>query len=220
MAELGKIEKPTVESYANDRKIIMVPLLFMPPNQNDTLKEHVNKYWKEAKEQLATLQSQFGKAQYIFHEMLVSDKNVKEMTEAYGCNSFPIIEESLANGAKLSIIEDKELFEEFMDWNRILSTCSITNKNVYEKVVKEYKETNEKRDADMAKKILDTVKDKEIGILMLQEGRHIQFPSDVQVIYVAPPALDELEKYVRDEYMKEMQKRQEEATKEKETKAD
>ena len=216
MAEtLGKIDKPEVSMFAG-KKIIMVPLLFTPPTDNETLKGHVEKYWQEARTKVSELQDQMGAAKYVFHEMLVNDKDVKNTVEAYGCSSYGIIEDAQKRGAELKIIEDKDLFEEFMDWNRILSTCGVSTRKVYDKLTAELKDAGDRRNDAMYKKILDSIGENDIVILMLQEGHKIQFPNDINVFYVSPPALNDLEKYVRDEYMKEMEKRQAEAEKAKE----
>ena len=213
---LGKIDKPEVSMFAGKKKIIMVPLLFMPPTENDTLKGLVDKYWQEARTKVSELQDQLGSAKYVFHEMLVNDKDLKKTVDALGCSSYGIIEDAQKRGTELKIIEDKDLFEEFMDWNRILSTCGISTRKVYDKLTSELKDAGDRRNDTMYKKILDSIGENDIVILMLQEGHKIQFPSDIDVFYVSPPALNDLEKYVRDEYMKEMKKRQAEAEKAKE----
>ena len=34
--------------------------------------------------------------------------------------------------------------------------------------------------------------------MFIREGHQVQFPSDIQVFYVAPPALDEIKRWLRD----------------------
>jgi hypothetical protein len=34
--------------------------------------------------------------------------------------------------------------------------------------------------------------------LVMREGLQIQFPSDIQVFYIAPPALDEIKRWLRE----------------------
>ncbi|MFC2039538.1 hypothetical protein ACFLST_01990 [Chloroflexota bacterium] len=50
----------------------------------------------------------------------------------------------------------------------------------------------------MAGQIDKTLKSGEAGILLMREGHQVQFPSDIQVFYVAPPALDEIQRWLRE----------------------
>ena len=47
------------------------------------------------------------------------------------------------------------------------------------------------------KVINETLKDDEIAILFIREGHGVQFPDDVEVFSVAPPALDEIHRWLR-----------------------
>ena len=50
----------------------------------------------------------------------------------------------------------------------------------------------------MARKLDETLQSDEIGILFMRENHQVQFPSDIQVFYVAPPALDEIKRWLRE----------------------
>ena len=52
-----------------------------------------------------------------------------------------------------------------------------------------------RRNEHIAKKIDETLKSNEIGILLMREGHQVQFASDIQVFYVAPPGLDEIRRW-------------------------
>jgi len=45
----------------------------------------------------------------------------------------------------------------------------------------------------------DTLKEGEAGALFIREDHRVQFPADVQVFYVAPPALDALKRWMNDQ---------------------
>ena len=36
----------------------------------------------------------------------------------------------------------------------------------------------------------------EIGLLLIREGHQVQFPSDIEVFYIAPPSLDAIKRWV------------------------
>jgi hypothetical protein len=61
-----------------------------------------------------------------------------------------------------------------------------------------YQEASRRRYELMAKRIDETLKDEEAGILIIGQDHAVQFPPDIQVFYVAPPALDELYRLLRD----------------------
>jgi hypothetical protein len=84
-----------------------------------------------------------------------------------------------------------------MDWNRCL-IVGLQNPKVTTKVYEFYLEAAKKRNEQIARKIDATLKDDEIGLLLMREGHQVQFPADIQVFYVSPPALDEIKRWLRE----------------------
>ncbi len=74
----------------------------------------------------------------------------------------------------------------------------LQNPKVLTRVYESYTEIGKKRNEYIASKINETLKADEIGILLMRENHQVQFPSDIQVFYVAPPALDELKRWLRE----------------------
>ena len=74
----------------------------------------------------------------------------------------------------------------------------LQNPKVISKIYESYAEANKKRNEAMAKRIDDSLKKDEIGIVMMREGHQVQFPADIQVFYVAPPALDDIKRWIRE----------------------
>jgi hypothetical protein len=63
----------------------------------------------------------------------------------------------------------------------------------------------------MATKISETLKGDEAGLLFIREGHSVQFPSDIEVFSIFPPALDEIHRWYRDQARLEIDKRVEES---------
>ena len=84
-----------------------------------------------------------------------------------------------------------------MDWSKCLFV-GLQNQKVFTKVYEYYTETQTKRNENVAQQIDDTLKSGEAGILFFREGHQVQFPSDIQVFYIAPPALDEIQRWLRE----------------------
>jgi hypothetical protein len=74
----------------------------------------------------------------------------------------------------------------------------LQSQKVYSTIYNFYTEASQKRSEFISKKINETIKDSESAILFMGEGHHLKFAPDIQVFYVAPPALDELKRWIRD----------------------
>ncbi len=199
MAEtLGKMEKPEAQSFKLGRKLIFVPLIFLPPEDEDAeLVKLVNDYWKEAASQVNKLADGLGGITKIFHELVpAGDKSLEAMKQLHS-GSHDLVKEILDKGAKLEEVEDPEILAEFLDWSRCLSV-RLDSPKVFSEVYEKYTQAQQKRIETVAKKIDESLKNDELGLVLLREGHHVQFPTDVQVFYVAPPALDNLTRYVRE----------------------
>ena len=195
--ELGKIEKPPVEEFKRGRKLYFVPLIYCGKESPAEYLEKFNKYWNQVENQMSDLELKLGKVDKIYHELISASgedgvKAIKDLND----KSYQIIKNRLDKGAQLEATEDRELLTEFMDWSRCL-VVGLQNQKVFTKVYESYTEASKKRNEYIAGQIDETLKVDEIGILFIREGHQVQFPSDIQVFYVAPPALDEINRWLR-----------------------
>jgi hypothetical protein len=196
--ELGKIEKPSVEEFLKGRKLYFIPLVYQGEEAPDEYLEKYIKYWEQVEKQIAELELKLGKINRIYHELIPAggedgSKAIKELND----KSHRIIQTCLDKGAQMEAVEDGDLLTEFMDWSRCL-IVGLQNQKVFTKVFESYTEVGKKRNEYIAGKIDKTLKTDEIGILLMRENHQVQFPSDIQVFYVAPPALDEIKRWLRE----------------------
>jgi hypothetical protein len=84
-----------------------------------------------------------------------------------------------------------------MDWERCL-LFGFLSRSAAEKVSELYRESAAKRYEHIAHRIDETLEANEVAILFIREGHHVQFPQDIQVFMVAPPALDAIHRWLRD----------------------
>jgi hypothetical protein len=84
-----------------------------------------------------------------------------------------------------------------MDWSRCLA-IGLQSQKVFTTAYQSYTELSKKRNEHIARRIDETLKADEIGILFMREGHEVQFPEDIQVFYIAPPALDDIRRWLRD----------------------
>ena len=196
--ELGKIEKPEAEQFKNKRKLYLVPLLYSWEGAPAEYVEKFNLYWQQVEEHIANLESKIGEVKRIYHETItVAGEEGLKILERLSPSSCQIARDRCQNGAQVEMAEDAELVEESMDWERHLLIGFISRK-VATMISDFFTEATRKRYEHIAKRIDETLKDDEVAVLFIREGHGVQFPSDIEVFSVAPPALDEIHRWLRD----------------------
>ena len=200
--ELGKIEKPPAEEFKRGRKLYFVPLIYCGREPPAEYLKKFSKYWNQVENQMSDLELKLGKVDKIYHELIPVGgedglKAIKELND----KSYQIIRNRLDKGAQLEATEQGELLTEFMDWSKCLAT-GLQNQKVLAKIYEFYTEASKRRNEHIARQIDETLKADEIGVLFMRAVHRVQFPSDIQIFYVAPPALDEIERWLRDSEIK------------------
>lgn len=200
--ELGKIEKPPVEKYLKGRKLFFVPVIYGGQGLPEEYIHKVDKYWVQVSRHIDELAAKLGEVNKIYHELIDAEGEkgaaaIKELNET----SFNIVKSFMDKKAQLEALEDTDLITEYMDWSRCLM-LGLQNPKVVSKIYESYVETGKKRNEQITKKIDTTLMENEIGIIMMRENHQVQFPSDIQVFYVSPPALDEIKRWLREQESK------------------
>ncbi|MFC1846973.1 hypothetical protein ACFLYS_02820, partial [Chloroflexota bacterium] len=189
---LGKMEKPEADKFNQGRRLLFVPLIFTPMNTEKELSALIEKYWKQAHEQLDNLQSKMSSVKKIYHELITpAAEEGRKAIERLNTGSYAIVKAGMDKGAELQPIEDEDIMMEFMDWSRCIS-IGLQSQKAFSKIYQSYQEAQKNRDEHIARRLDETLKSDEIGILFMQEGHRVQFPPDVQVFYIVPPSLDEI----------------------------
>ena len=204
--ELGQIEKPSVEEFKEGRRLYFIPLIYCGKDSPDEYLDKFNRYWNQIEDQVSALELKLGKINRIYHELVPAGgeggiKLVKEFND----KSYQVVKNRLDKGAQMEAAEEDELLTELMDWSRCLSV-GLQNQGVFTRVYQSYTEVSKKRNEYISSHIDETLKADEIGILFMREGHQIQFPQDIQLFYVSPPALDEIGRWLRDRETKSEQK--------------
>jgi hypothetical protein len=196
--ELGKIEKPPVADFKKGRKLYFVPLIYGGKDLPEDFLVKFHKYWEQVEKQVAELATKLGEVNRIYHELVAASgedgiKTIQGLSE----KSHKIVRSCLDKKAQLEAVEDDDILTEFMDWSRCL-IIGLQNPRVVSKIYDSYVEVGKKRNEYIARKIDETLQENEIGLLLMRENHQIQFPPDIQVFYVAPPALDEIKRWLRE----------------------
>jgi len=197
--QLGKIERPEAERFKQGKKLYLVPLVYSSEEAPDEYKEKCSRYWQQVAEQLTNLASKIGRVNRVYHESIFqSGEDGMKAMKTLNLGSYQIVKTQCDNDAIFETVEEEELLEEVMDWQRCLMLGFISDK-VASKVSEFYVEAAKKRNEFMAKKISETLKDDEAGLLFIREEHSVQFPSDIEVFSIFPPALDDIHRWYRDQ---------------------
>jgi len=197
--QLGKIERLEAEYFKHGKKLYVVPLVYSGEDTPDEYKERCSCYWRQAAEQLANLAEKVGKVNRIYHESVSRcGEDGMKVLERLNPSSYEIARTQCDSGATFETIEERDLLEEVMDWQRCLMLGFMSDK-VANRISELYVEAARKRNESMARKISETLKNEEAGLLFITEGHSVQFPADVEVFSIFPPALDEIHRWLRDQ---------------------
>jgi hypothetical protein len=211
--ELGKIEKPPVGNFKKGRKIFFVPVVYLSDDLPEDYIEKFNRYWEQIEKQIAELSLKLGEVNKIYHELIAfSGEDGAAALKDLNKPVYKIVKACLDKKASLEALEDADILTEFMDWSRCL-VIGLQNPNVISKIYDSYIESGKKRNESMAHKIDETLKENEIGMVLMRENHQVQFPADIQVFYVSPPALDDIKRWLRERERNAGEKTTDEKTK-------
>ena len=195
---LTQMPKPEAGQYTARRKLFLVPIFLFPPDLPDDATQLLQRYWSEVRDHIQNLERSLGGVKYVFHETIYADGDegmaMVEAMNPYGCS---FIQALCGAGASLQATEDRTVVEEHSDWQRCLS-IGLMSEKVMNVAITGIEETTQQRFDHIGKRISETLRDSEAGILFISEGHRVQFPADIQVFFVAPPALDALKRWLDD----------------------
>jgi len=200
--ELGRVEKPEVSSFKHSRKILQVPLIYSGKDSPPDYMELFEKYWQQADEMISKLENRLGSVTVILHESVTrSGDDGLNIIRELNPRSLAICETKSKMGGRLVSFEDPGLLADVMDWEQCLM-IGFVSERVARKVYESFNEASRERYRHISKAIDEILKDGDIALLFIREGHQVQFPQDIDVFMVAPPALDELHRWARDRAIK------------------
>jgi hypothetical protein len=206
--KLGEIKKPQVREFRDVRKLFCLPLIpqLKEKSLHEDLENSIDQFWEQATHQLENLE-RTGKVSNIFFESITKDGEPGlEMVRQLSKQSYDIVEERIDKGAKLVMIENEEILDEFLDWSICLSLIGKSQK-VLNEVLEFYKDVTVRRNKEIAKKIDSALKRNKSGLLVMNDENRLQIqphlPSDIQVFLIHPPALNDIMRWFRDYWKKQ-----------------
>ena len=198
MAEqLGRIERPSLEAYRGKRKLLLVPVLALPPDDAEDGIAIVGKYWEQVRTQVTSLELRLGWVKHVYHETLPEggDEGLKILEASGEQGSYALTQTRCQAGAVLEAAEDAETLMETMDLRRCLM-LPFASSRVAAQLQQWMADAVRRRNEHFTQRIDETLGEDEVGLLLVGERHQLQFPTDIEVFYVAPPALDEYRRWV------------------------
>jgi hypothetical protein len=195
--EIGRISRPAAEQYQGHRKLLLVPLVYGPPDEEPAGVAALANYWDQMQTQVSSLESALGGLRHLYHESLpAGGQEGLDRLERMDQRSHQFVKAKCESGATLEATEDTVLLAEILDLQRCLMLPLISG-TVGQKLQEWFAESNRSRYEHIAKQIDSTLGENEAGLLLVSERHQIQFPADIEVFYVSPPALDEFRKWLQ-----------------------
>lgn len=198
VGQIGKVDRPSAHKFEKRKKIYLVPLVYHSDGAPDDYKKKCNDYWQQVASQLNNLEVKIGKITHVYHESITmrGEEGLK-VIKNLNSGSYHISKNKCDNGAVLEVLEQEGILAETMDWERCLF-MGLMSEKVANKIYEFYTEASKKRYEMMAEKLGETLGEEESGLLFIREGHNLQFPDDVEVFSVFPPALDDIHRWLRD----------------------
>jgi hypothetical protein len=215
MAELGKIEKPEASNFSAKRKLYVIPTLpFEELASQYDLGMKVERFWSEVKEKINYFISTYGKINTLYIEGINEDEKAgQEYFEKLGKenNYQKLLKNLIDSGAVIRGIEKsgrleklKLLFEEYSksfipeikEFHMGYYGKDINFDGWQEYLVKNIQEMQDEM-GKSATRILGELPPDSSGVLIITDGRPIEFPEGIDVFQIRPPAFDEIERDIR-----------------------
>jgi len=195
--ELGRISRPASSQYEGRRKLLLVPLVYGPHADAPDGVAVLQKYWDQMQTQVESLVAALGGLHHIYHESLPEggDTGLSYLGQA-DLRSHAFVKAKCDNGAALEATEDTVSLLETLDLQRCMM-IPLSSGTVAQKLQEWFTEANKTRYDHIASQIDSTLGENEVGLLLISERHQVQFPSDIEVFYVSPPALDEFRRWLQ-----------------------
>ena len=195
--ELGRISRPAAGQYEGRRKLLLVPLVYGPQANAPEGVVVLQKYWDQMQTQVESLVAALGGLHHIYHESLPEggETGLSQLGQA-DQRSHAFVKAKCDSGAALEATEDAEVLLQTLDLQRCMM-IPLASGTVAQKLQEWFTEANKTRFEHIASQIDSTLGENEVGLLLISERHQVQFPEDIEVFYVSPPALDEFRRWLQ-----------------------
>ena len=195
---LTQIPRPRASSFEGKKNLFLVPNYIVAPGIPAEAQELIERYWSEVRDSIGNLERSLGTVSKVYHEMICADGDEGlQHLEVLNPTACTLVRAMCQSTATMCQLEDGELVAEHSDWQRILAMGPASQK-ILQASLGGYQETLSARYKGIADRIKDGLDVGDCAVLFIREDHQVQFPTEVQVFYVAPPSLDALKRWLDD----------------------
>ena len=83
-------------------------------------------------------------------------------------------------------------------WVQRCLMAGLVSPKVARQLQEWYADAEKRRYESIAQRINETLEANQVGLLVISQDHQVQFPEDVRVFYVAPPALNDISRWLRE----------------------
>ncbi len=196
--ELSRIQRPSAGRFQGKRKLLLAPLIYGIPAEAVEGVEILQRYWEQMQSQVSSLEASLGPLRHIYHESLTvgGDEGLGQLAQA-DQRSYSFVSAKCQANAALEATEDADFLLETLDLQRCLMV-PLASESVARRLQEWLTDSTRRRYEKIADQIDDTLQADEVGLLLISERHQVQFPQDIEVFYVAPPALDDFHRWAQE----------------------
>ncbi|MGD0886098.1 MAG: hypothetical protein ABSA46_14735 [Thermodesulfovibrionales bacterium] len=197
MAEIGKIERPSLESFVGKRKLYCVPSVYPFEGASEDYQGLVDRFWDEVSRHLERIEAA-GRIGKIFCEH-VSSEGEGALAALAGVNSLAlnVVRKKIEEGAVFIRTEDEEILGPFLDWGNCLQM--VRTNEVFTEILEFYSQLSDRRLRFIGQVISTNLSEGEAGLLIMrdEDRMKLQLPEDIEIFLVVPPSYDDILRWLR-----------------------
>ena len=194
---LGNVGKASYAEFAGKRKVLIIPYV-TPTRDDEELDTMIRTYWSDAIAKVQSLQVGLGEVRHLFHEGSVGEgAEAVEILQHGNPHGFHQLKTLIEQGAVLEPTEDVECLKETLDLHRCMSVVEVSHL-VAQRLAAWFEESRVKRYTAIATNVDQRVEENGVAVLVISPDHEVKFPSNVETVYVVPPILDRINKWLRD----------------------
>ena len=197
--ELGHISRPPVGDLMTRRKVYLVSMVQTSPDAPAEFTSRYDAYWRAVDEHVANLELRAGPVARVFVEGVGfgGEEGLLRVQQA-DRQAHRIVKSRLDSGATLEPYEDQDLFEQVIDWGRIIQ-YGFVSQTVATTVRDTFDSVGTQRLDHVKHRLEESIKETEAALIIASSDVGDVLPAGVERFIVSPPELDLLIRWVREQ---------------------
>ena len=197
--ELGRIDRPEAGDLMTRRKAYLVSMVQTAPDADPEFTSRYEAYWRAVDEHVASLEMRAGPVARVFVEGVGfgGEEGLLRVQQA-DLQAHRLVKSRVDSGAVLEPYEDQDLFEQVVDWGRMLQ-YGFVSQTVAETVRNAFEAAGQKRIEHAKQRLEGSIEEAEAALIIASSDVGDVLPAEIERFIVSPPELDRLIRWVREQ---------------------